>query len=150
MYRELRRENRQADALTIFYTLMSSGQRRAVSDQAQENERRTLARYIRQEVIAAEKQIDRDAAPDFDDLRRQYLSQCAHLRNTQARQLAVIKTAWQGRNDERKQALGHIRERAARMKQARHFRRGRSIKDDDLYRRPPQKPDPGQGNQGPS
>ena len=70
------------------------------------------------------------------------------MRQTQGQQLAAIKTAWQVRNDERKQALGHIRERIPRMKQARHFRRGRSNKDDDLYRRPPQKPDPGQG--GPS
>jgi hypothetical protein len=67
VWREMGRENRQADALTIFYTLMSSGQRRAVFDQAQQNERRTLARYIRQEVRTAGQQIDADATPDFDD-----------------------------------------------------------------------------------
>jgi Relaxase/Mobilisation nuclease domain len=149
VYRELRRENAKADALTILYTLLSSGQRRAVFDQAQENERRLLARYIRREVNYAAKDIDRDARRDFADLRLQYLDQCAVLRQEQGRQLAELKARWQIRNDERKQALGPIRERVKRMKQARHYRRGRSIKDDDLYRRPPQKPDPGQGNQGP-
>jgi len=61
VYRELRQQNRTADAMTVFYTLMSSAQRRAVFDQAQENERRTLARYIRREVNMAAKDIDRDA-----------------------------------------------------------------------------------------
>jgi len=148
VYRELRRENRQADALTIFYTLMSSGQRRAVFDAAQEGERRALARKIRQQIGAASRAIDHEARRDFDRLRDQYLGQCGQLRQTQDKQKTDLKAAWQTRNAERKEALGPIRERAPRMRQARHHRRGRSIKDDDLFRRPPQKPDPGQG--GPS
>jgi hypothetical protein len=148
VYRELRRQNRQADALTIFYTLMSSSQRRAVFDQAQEGERRDLARKIRQQIGAASRAIDHEARRDFDKLRNQYLGQCGQLRQTQDRQKAELKAAWQTRNAERKEALGPIRERAPRMRQARHHRRGRSIKDDDLFRRPPRKPDPGQG--GPS
>lgn len=149
VYRELRRENRQADALTIFYTLMSSGQRRAVFDQAQENERRNLARYIRREVNLAAADIDRDARREFAELRLDYLDHCAVLRHEQAQQKAELKARWKVRNDERTQALGPIRERVKRYRQARHYRRGRSIKDDDTFRRPPQKPDPGQGNDGP-
>lgn len=145
VYRLLRRENRQAEAMTIFYTLMSSAQRRDVFDQAQLTERRALARYIRQEVKAAGRVIDHEAAPDLDALRNQYLGQCGQLRQTQGQQKAELKTKWQARNAERDQELAPIRERAAKYRQARHFRRGRSIKDDDLYRRPPQKPDPGQG-----
>jgi hypothetical protein len=150
VYRELRRENAKADALTILYTLMSSGQRRAVFDQAQENERRALARYIRREVGYAAADIDRDARREFAELRLQYLDHCAVLRQEQGRQLAEIKARWRVRNAERTQELGPIRERVKRMKQARHYRRGRSIKDDDRFRRPRPKPDPGQGNQGPS
>ncbi|PZR93923.1 MAG: hypothetical protein DLM68_00330 [Hyphomicrobiales bacterium] len=149
VYRMLRQQNRQAEALNIFYTLMSSSQRRTVFDAAQVAERRTLARFIRQEVKAAGNAIDRDAAPDLDDLRNQYLGQCGQLRQTQAAQQTELKMKWQVRNNERDQELAPVRERAAKYRQARHFRRGRSIKDDDLYRRPPQKPDPGQGGQGP-
>jgi len=148
VYRMLRRQNRTADAMTIFYTLMSSAQRRDVFDQAQLTERRALARFIRQEVKAAASALDREAVPDLDALRTQYLGQCGQLRQTQDQQKAELKAKWQVRNNERGEELAPIRERAAKYRQARHFRRGRSIKDDDLYRRPPQKPDPGQGGQG--
>jgi hypothetical protein len=148
VYRELRKQNRQADALTIFYTLMSSGQRRAVFDEAQENERRDLARKIKQEIGAASRSIDRDAGHQYDSLRVGYLKKCGDLRQRQQTEKAAHQTAWRTRNAERVQALGPIKERAASYRQARHFRRGRSIKDDDLFRRRPPKPDPGQG--GPS
>jgi hypothetical protein len=50
----------------------------------------------------AAQDIDRAARPDFDDIRRHYLNQREVLRQTPAWQLAEIKTAWQGRNGDRR------------------------------------------------
>ncbi len=140
--------DQEADAMMIFVTLFSSAQRRAVFDTVQEDQRRDLARRIKREIGVALRNIDHEAARDYARLKGEFLGQCGQLRQTQSQQRAELKTAWQGRNAERKEALAPIQERAARMKQARHYRRGRSIKDDDLYRRRPPKPDPGQD--GPS
>jgi hypothetical protein len=148
VYRAIRQRNPEADAMTIFVTLFSSSQRRAVFDQAQEGERRDMARQIKREIGAAGRAIDRDAGHQYDSLRSGFLKKCGELRQRQQAEKAELQTAWKGRNAERAQALGPIRERATSYRQARHHRRGRSIKDDDLYRRPPRKPDPGQG--GPS
>jgi len=145
VYREMKRQNRDAEALEIFCTLLSSAQRRAVFDAAQERERRDLARRIRGEIGAATRLIGADARKDEDRLREQYLGQCARLRETQGAQQAEYKAAWQVRKAEREQALAPIRERAARMQQARHYRRGRSIKDDDRFGRRKTRP-PGPGN----
>jgi Relaxase/Mobilisation nuclease domain len=140
VYRELRKQNRQADALTILYTLLSSSQRRAVFDAAQEGERRELARQIKREIGAASRNIDHEARRDHDKLRSQFLGQCAELRQTQQKQQAQLKTAWQARKVERTQALAPIQDRAAKRQKGQ--RRGRSIKDDDRYRKPPRR-DPG-------
>ena len=148
VYQALRHQNPEADALTIFYTLISSGRRRAVFDAAQEVERRNMATQIKRVIDAATNAIDRDADHQYNSLRSQLLKKSDDLRQKQAAQKTELQTAWQGRNAEREQVLGPIQERAASYRQARHFRRGRSIKDDDLFRRPPQRPDPGQG--GPS
>ena len=148
VYQALRHQNPEADAMTIFYTLFSSAQRRAVFDRAQEGERRNTATQIKREIDAASRAIDREAGHQYNSLRSGLLKKSGDLRQKQAAQKTELQTAWQGRNAEREQVLGPIKERAASYRQARHFRRGRSIKDDDLFRRPPQKPDPGQA--GPS
>jgi relaxase-like protein len=140
VYRELRRQNRQTDALTILYTLLSSSQRRAVFDAAQEGERRELARQIRQEIGVASRHIDQESRRDYIRLRDNFLGQCAALRQTQQKQQARLKTAWQARKVERTQALAPIQKRAVSRQQGQ--RRGRSIKDDDRFRKPPKPRDP--------
>ncbi|MGH6794676.1 MAG: relaxase/mobilization nuclease domain-containing protein, partial [Methylocella sp.] len=145
VYQTMRRHDPNADALTIFYTLVSSSQRRAVFEADQQRQQKELARQIKRETAAAFDTIDRDEARDMNGDREAWLKQCAALKKIQAAQRVELKAKWQVRNDERTQALGPIKERAKKYRQARHFRRGRSIKDDDLFRRPPQKPDPGQG-----
>jgi hypothetical protein len=148
VWQALRQRDEKADALTTFFILFSSAQRRAVFDQAQEIERRDMARQIKRELGAAGRAIDGDARHQYDSLRVGFLKKGDGLRQRQQTEKAAHQTAWQARNAERRQVLGPIKERAASYRQARHFRRGRSIKDDDLYRRRPPKPDPGQG--GPS
>jgi hypothetical protein len=140
VYRELRKQNRQTDALTILYTLLSSSQRRAVFDAAQEGERRELGKQIKQQIGAAGRAIDHEAKRDYTRLRDDFLGQCAALRQTQSRQQAQLKTAWQGRKVERTQALAPVQERATKRQQGQ--RRGRSIKDDDRFRKPPKPRDP--------
>ncbi len=148
VWQALRQQDEKAEPLMILYTLLNSARRRAVFEQAQEIERRDMARQIKREIGAAGRVIDRDAGHQYDSLRVGFLKKCGDLRQRQQTEKAELRTAWQARNAERVQALGPIKERAASYRQARHFRRGRSIKDDDLYRRRPPKPDPGQG--GPS
>jgi hypothetical protein len=140
VYRELRKQNRQTDALTILYTLLSSSQRRAVFDQAQEGERRELGKQIKQQIGAAGRAIDHEAKRDYTRLRDDFLGQCAALRQTQSRQQAQLKTAWRGRKVERTQALAPVQERATKRQQGQ--RRGRSIKDDDRFRKPQKPRDP--------
>jgi hypothetical protein len=139
-YRELRQHHPQADALTIFYTLLSSSQRRAMLDAAHERERKTLAHAIGQEIGKAAKVIDGEARRDYIKLRDQFLGQCVQLRQTQATQKADNNAAWQTRNVERKAAFAPTIERAAKQEQ----RRGRSIKDDDRHA-PPRRRDPWPG-----
>lgn len=136
VWQDMRRNAPDADALTIFWTLVSSAQRRAVFDAAQERERRELSAQMRREMAAEHRRMDDAAGRDLEKLRRDYLAQCEILRAAQDRQTAELRGAWRTRNAERRQAFAPFRERAARMRQGQQQGRGRSIRADDQYRRP--------------
>jgi len=139
VFQSVRQRQPDMDLLTLFYTLLSSAQRRAVFDARQEHERRELSRHIGNEISAECRAIDRKTAGDLSKLRSEYRAQCGTLKAEQVRQQEQLKGAWRTRNDERKAAYQPFRQRHADMEQAQRRRqgRGRTIRQDDGQRPPP-------------
>jgi Relaxase/Mobilisation nuclease domain len=139
VFQSIRRQQPDMDVLTLFYTLLSSAQRRAAFDARQEHDRRELSRHISTEINSECRAIDRKMAGDLAKLRTEYRTQCGTLKAEQVKQQEQIKAAWRTRNDERKAAYQPFRERFAKNDKTQRVRqgRGRSIRQDDRQRRPP-------------
>jgi Relaxase/Mobilisation nuclease domain len=143
IFQSVRQQQPDMDVLTLFYTLLSSAQRRATFNARQEHERRELARHIGNEISAGCRAIDGKTAGDLAKLRSEYRAQCGTLKAEQTKQQEQLKAAWRTRNAERKAVYQPFRERFATNNQAQRRTRqgrGRSIRQDNRQRRPPPKP----------
>ena len=107
--RELRQQDTEGHLLGTIHAILSGRQRRALLATKQERERTGLGREIKAEIKEAHRGVDQQAARDIEKLRNAYLGQCEHLRATQNQQTADMRTAWKGRNAERKVAMAPFR-----------------------------------------
>ncbi|WP_267426730.1 relaxase/mobilization nuclease domain-containing protein [Methylobacterium sp. GC_Met_2] len=118
VYQAMRQADPTANALTIFYSMISSAQRHHVFEAAQETERRDLAKQIKTEISAAGLKIDKDMARDFAKVQGDFVRQAETLRSTHKQQEGELKQAWNVRNAERKSVLGVDRQRNNRPRRA--------------------------------
>ncbi|MCJ2015879.1 relaxase/mobilization nuclease domain-containing protein [Methylobacterium sp. E-065] len=145
VYQTARQMDPKADALTIFYSLISSRQRHEIVGKAQLKERKEMARQIVREIAAAHKKIDVEAGRDRTKLRAEFLARSEQLTVTHQKQKAELQTAWRARNAERIVAYGPLRQRTQARRQGHANRAGRTIRDDTRPRRPPRSGGPGPG-----
>jgi len=105
VYQSIRQNDPKADALTIFYTLMSSARRREMVDHHHERERNAMHRQHAGEEAKLDRTVRKAAAKGMDSVKAEILTRSETLRQYQAERLDKHRQAWRQRNEERKYAL---------------------------------------------
>ena len=123
--RELRRD-REGDAISTLFALLSGRERRMALTAMQERERKELANRIKDLTQKACAGIDGQTRAELDKLRGHFLRECEKLKETQERQRGEMRDAWKTRNAERKEALAPLRTRGRTAEEQKRGRgRGR-------------------------